>query len=76
MITRLEVEAGWYAILRIPAIRRDEEVAIDLIIKEGVSTHPGYFFGFPGDGWLIVSLLTPENDFQTGISAVIRMYND
>lgn len=75
MITRLEVEAGWYAILRIPAIRPDEETAIDLIRKEGISTHPGYFFGFSGNGWLVVSLLTPENDFQTGLNALIRMYN-
>jgi aspartate/methionine/tyrosine aminotransferase len=74
MITRLEVEAGWYAILRIPAIRRDEDVAIDLIRNAGVSTHPGYFFGFPGDGWLIVSLLTPETDFKTGLMAIIRTY--
>jgi aspartate/methionine/tyrosine aminotransferase len=75
LITRLEVEAGWYAVLRIPAIRRDEEAAIELIRKEGVFTHPGYFFGFSGDGWLVVSLLTPENDFQTGINALIRVYN-
>jgi alanine-synthesizing transaminase len=74
MITRLEVEAGWYAILRIPAIRCDEDVAIDLIRNAGVSTHPGYFFGFPGDGWLVVSLLTPETDLKTGLTAIIRTY--
>lgn len=72
MIARLEVEAGWYAILRIPAIRRDEETAIHLIRECGVSTHPGYFFGFPGDGWLVVSLLTPKNKLKTGLEAVIR----
>jgi alanine-synthesizing transaminase len=74
MITRLEVEAGWYAILRIPAIRRDEETAINLIREDGVSTHPGYFFGLPGDGWLVVSLLTPETDLKTGLTAIIRTY--
>jgi alanine-synthesizing transaminase len=74
MITRLEVEAGWYAILRIPAIRCDEDVAIDLIRNAGVSTHPGYFFGLPGDGWLVVSLLTPESDLKAGLMAIIRTY--
>ncbi|QNI34546.1 pyridoxal phosphate-dependent aminotransferase [Alloacidobacterium dinghuense] len=74
MITRLEVEAGWYAILRIPAIRRDEEVAIDLIRNAGVSTHPGYFFGLPGEGWLVVSLLAPKTDLKTGLTAIIRTY--
>jgi aspartate/methionine/tyrosine aminotransferase len=76
MITRLEVEAGWYAILRIPAIRRDEETAIKLIRESGVSVHPGYFFGFSGDGRLVVSLLTVESHFLTGLSAIIRLYND
>ena len=76
MITRLEVEGGWYAILRIPAIRHDEETAIMLIRECGVSTHPGYFFGFAGDGWLIVSLLTHEDDFMAGLIAIIRMLNE
>jgi len=74
MITRLEIEAGWYAILRIPAIRRDEDVAIDLIRTAGVSTHPGYFFGLLGNGWLVVSLLTPKTDLKTGLMAIIRTY--
>jgi phage tail-like protein len=74
MITRLEVEAGWYAVLRIPAIRCDEETAIQLIRESRVSTHPGYFFGFSGNGWLVVSLLTPKIDFKTGLMAIIRTY--
>ncbi|HYK37238.1 pyridoxal phosphate-dependent aminotransferase [Alloacidobacterium sp.] len=76
MVTRLAVEAGWYAVLRIPAIRSDEETAIDLIRSAGISTHPGYFFGFHGDGWLVVSLLTPENDFKIGLEALIRTLNE
>lgn len=74
MVTRLEVEAGWYAVLRIPALQNDEETAIKLIRESGVSTHPGYFFGFLGDSWLVVSLLTPENDFSTGLNAILRTY--
>lgn len=73
MISRLEVEAGWYAVLRIPALRSDEETAIELVRQYRVSAHPGYFFGFAGDGWLIVSLLTPESEFETGIRAVINL---
>jgi alanine-synthesizing transaminase len=75
MVTRLDVEAGWYAILRIPAIRRDEETAIRLIRESGVSTHPGYFFGFSGDGWLVVSLLTPEIDLKKGLGAIIGLFD-
>ncbi len=76
MITRLEVEAGWYATLRIPAIRSDEETAIRFIRESGVSTHPGYFFGFACDGWLIVSLLTQEMCFITGMKAIVCMLNE
>jgi alanine-synthesizing transaminase len=74
MVARLEVEAGWYAVLRIPAIRRDEDVAIELIREHGVSMHPGYFFGFPATGWLVVSLLTRQEDFQRGVMAILRMF--
>lgn len=76
MITRLEVEAGWYAILRIPAPRRDEETAIHLIRESGVSTHPGYFFGLPGDGWLVVSSLTEKKEFQYGLTVMIHLFEE
>jgi aspartate/methionine/tyrosine aminotransferase len=76
MVTRLDAEAGWYAVLRIPAIRPDEDVAIDLIRKHGVSVHPGYFFGFAAQGWLVVSLLSPCEDFQQGIAAILSLCNE
>ncbi|HET7348529.1 MAG TPA: pyridoxal phosphate-dependent aminotransferase [Acidobacteriaceae bacterium] len=69
-VTRLEVEAGWYAVLRVPALERDEDLAIRLIEDRGVSVHPGYFFGFSGDGWLVASLLTSEEEFREGIEAI------
>lgn len=74
MITRLEVEAGWYAILRVPALLPGDELAIRLIREDGVSVHPGHFFGFRGDGWLVVSLLTPEAQFQSGMDAILRHF--
>ena len=70
VVTRLAVEAGWYAVLRVPALERDEDLAIRLIEECGVSVHPGYFFGFSGDGWLVASLLTPEEEFREGIEAI------
>jgi aspartate/methionine/tyrosine aminotransferase len=76
MVTRLAVESGWYAVLRIPAIRPDEHVAIDLIRSHGVSVHPGYFFGFSGDGWLVVSLLAPEEEFRSGVEVILRFSAD
>lgn len=66
-ITRLEVEAGWYAVLRIPATRSDEHFAIELLEKHDVYLHPGHFYDFPNDGYLVLSLITPEQDFTEGI---------
>ncbi len=69
-VTRLEVEAGWYAVLRVPALGSDEDLAVRLVEARGVSVHPGYFFGFPGDGWLVISLLPEEEEFRAGVEAV------
>jgi alanine-synthesizing transaminase len=74
LVSRLDVEAGWYAVLRVPAVVPGEELAVRLVREHGVSVHPGYFFGFAGDGWLIVSLLTPPEEFQAGILAICSLY--
>ena len=64
-ISRLNVEGGWYAILRIPAVRPDEQTVLALLDR-GVWVHPGYFFGMAESGWLVVSLLPPEPEFADG----------
>ncbi len=69
-VERLEVEAGWYAVLRVPALGSDEDLAVRLVEERGVSVHPGYFFGFAGDGWLVVSLLAPEEEFRRGVEEI------
>lgn len=70
-VSRLTVEGGWYAVLRIPATRPDEELAIELLQKHDVYVHPGHFYDFPGDGYLIVSLITPRQDFSEGLRRVL-----
>ena len=69
-VTRLDVEAGWYAVLRVPALGRDEDLAVRLVEERGVSAHPGYFFGFSGDGWLVLSLLGREGEFRAGVEGI------
>lgn len=73
-VTRLEVEAGWYAVLRVPALGSDEDLAVRLVEERGVSVHPGYFFGFGGNGWLVVSLLGDEDEFQRGVEEICGMF--
>lgn len=74
-VSRLEVEAGWYAVLRVPAVEQDETMAVRLVREYGVETHPGHFFGFPEAGWLVISLLTPEEEFQRGIESILIFFN-
>jgi alanine-synthesizing transaminase len=72
--SRLEIEGGWYAVLRVPATRTDEEVALDLLEKEGVYVHPGHFYDFPADGYLIVSLIGSEQEFGEGIRRLVSIF--
>lgn len=70
LCNRLEVEAGWYAALRVPVTRSDEQLAIELLDR-GVLVHPGHFYDFPTNGYLVVSLITPEQEFREGISRLL-----
>lgn len=74
--SRLRVEGGWYAVLRVPVTRSDEELAIELMQRQSVLVHPGHFFDFSNDGYLIVSLMTPEEIFKAGINGIIAVLND
>jgi alanine-synthesizing transaminase len=75
LVTRLEVEAGWYAVLRVPGLRTEEETALELLLERAVVVHPGGFFGFSGQGWLVVSLLAPEGDFAGGVEAIAAHFS-
>jgi alanine-synthesizing transaminase len=68
---RLEMEGGWYAVLRVPAVWSDEELAVELLTKEDVYVHPGHFFDFAGDGYLVVSLIAREEEFAEGMKGVL-----
>ena len=72
-VTMLPIEGGWSAILRLPRLKTDEEIAIELVERHGVVVHPGYFFDFDGDGYLVVSLLTAPAIFDAGIAHVLEL---
>jgi aspartate/methionine/tyrosine aminotransferase len=73
---RLRVDGGWYAILRVPALQSDEDLAIDLLRKVAVLVHPGHFYDFPKDGYLVLSLITPTDGFREGVKRVLSVLND
>jgi aspartate/methionine/tyrosine aminotransferase len=69
---RLAVEGGWYAVLRVPVTQSDEDLAIALLRNTGTVVHPGHFYDFPRDGYLVISLIVPEPDFSEGILRLLR----
>jgi alanine-synthesizing transaminase len=70
LVNRLRIEGGWYAVLRIPAIQRDEQTVRELL-DLGVWVHPGHFFGMGAAGWLVVSLLGRTAEFSVAISLLV-----
>jgi len=69
---RLNVEAGWNAVLRVPATQSDEELALRLLEELGVYAHPGHFYDFHRDGYLVVSLIVPTVEFSRGVAAIFH----
>jgi alanine-synthesizing transaminase len=72
---RLSLEGGWYAVLRVPVTRSDEELAIALVREKQVLVHPGHFYDFPRDGYLVLSLISATADFEEGVRAILDRVN-
>lgn len=72
---RLDVEGGWYAILRIPVLQSDEESAIQILHEQSVLVHPGHFVDFPRDGYLVLSLITRPEEFREGTRRILQSLN-
>jgi hypothetical protein len=68
----LEPQGGWSAVIRIPSTIPEEARVLALLRDEGVLVHPGYFFDFPYEAFLVSSLLPPPAVFAEGLAAVTR----
>lgn len=64
-------EGGWSAVLRVPAVEAEEAMAMRLLDEVGIVVHPGFFFDFPAEAYLVVSLLPEPAIFDGGISALL-----
>jgi aspartate/methionine/tyrosine aminotransferase len=70
---RLQVEGGWCVVLRVPAVRSDEDLALELLTSKGVYVHPGHFYDFASDGFLVISLIAQGKDFASGMANVVTL---
>ena len=71
-ITMLEPDAGWCVVLQVPATESEEHMVLRLLEEQHVLVHPGYFFDFPNEAFLVLSLLPEPDVFADGVSRVIR----
>jgi aspartate/methionine/tyrosine aminotransferase len=71
-ITLGPAEAGWYATARLPRTRSEQDWALDLL-RAGALAQPGWFYEFEDEAWLVLSLLTPAEDFAEGLAALTRL---
>ena len=69
----LPVEGGWSAVVRVPATRSEERLVLDLLELERVLVHPGYFFDFAHEAFLVISLLVPEARFEKALPRVLHV---
>jgi aspartate/methionine/tyrosine aminotransferase len=70
----LDADGGWHAVLEIDDDRSDEELAIDFLQKRGVVVHPGHFYDFPSEGYLVLSLITPAAVFTKGVERLLASF--
>jgi aspartate/methionine/tyrosine aminotransferase len=68
----LDVAGGWYATLRVPGTRTEQEWTLALLEEDGVHVHPGHFFDFEREAYLVLSLLTPPAVFEEGVGRIAR----
>ncbi|HQP10843.1 MAG TPA: hypothetical protein PKV41_05610, partial [Candidatus Omnitrophota bacterium] len=68
----LLTEGGWYAVMKIPPQYSEEEWVLSFLEKDHVLVHPGYFFDFDTEAFIVISLLPEENIFRDGLARVFR----
>ena len=64
-------DGGWYAVLQVPAVRPEEELVLALLEQDDVLVHPGYFFDFPREAFLILSLLPAPGEFSEALRRIL-----
>jgi alanine-synthesizing transaminase len=67
-------EGGWYAILDVADTVSDEARVLQLLAQDRTLVHPGYFYDFDREGYVVISLLCPPDTFETGISRLVARF--
>ncbi len=71
----LPAEGGWSSVLRVPATRSEEELVLDLLRVERILVQPGYFFDFPREAYVVISLLPEHELFEDAVALLLGFMN-
>ena len=70
-INVLPVEGGWSAVMQVPSVGSEEALVLELLEKDDVVVHPGYFFDFAREAFIVVSLLVEPTVFDKATARVL-----
>jgi len=70
-VSLLAVEGGWTAVLQVPAYRSEEALAMELLTEDHVLVHPGFFFDFEREAFIVVSLIVEPRVFDWGVARLL-----
>jgi aspartate/methionine/tyrosine aminotransferase len=68
----LRADSGWSVVVRVPSTRSEEDLAIILLEEDDVLVHPGFFFDFATECYLILSLLPEPDTFDEGVRRILE----
>ncbi len=71
LVARLQMDGGWYVVVRIPAVMDGQELALQLLQATGVAVHPGHLFGMASNAYIVISLLTHTASFREGVARLL-----
>lgn len=71
----LRTDGGWAAVIRVPARLPEEEMVLALLDRFDTLVHPGYFFDFPYEAFVVVSLLPDPAVFAQGAARLMEYFD-
>lgn len=70
----LKSEGGWYAVIEVPRNLSEEELILALLDEDNVVVHPGYFFDFHREAFLVLSLLPSNDVFDEAVKRILKRF--
>lgn len=70
----LHIDGGWTAIIEVPRILSEEQLILELLRDSDVLIHPGYFFDFEREAYLVLSLIQRTEILEDGLKQILKRF--